>query len=74
MTFKFPGVYPYLEASMDEKDVKVGEIARLLGVRYATVTDKMKGRRPITLEEAKRIRNKFFPEKSLDDLFERLPD
>lgn len=59
-----------LEAEMARDGVKKGDIAKFLGLRYATVIDKTKGRSQFTLAEAFKIRNHFFPNVDFEYLFE----
>jgi DNA-binding XRE family transcriptional regulator len=64
-------MYRNLEAEMIREGVTRKDLAEALGVRYATVIDKLKGRYSFTLDEAFIIRNKFFPHLSFEYLFER---
>lgn len=61
--------YPVLEYMMKEKGISRRNIADLLGVRYATVIDKLKGRSPFTYEEAEKVKTAFFAETTLEELF-----
>lgn len=61
--------YPVLECKMKEKGISRRNIADLLDVRYATVIDKLKGRSPFTYEEAEMVKNAFFAEITLEELF-----
>lgn len=58
-----------LEAELARKGFIKGDLAKLLGVRYATVIDKTKGRSQFSIDEAFRIRDNFFPDLTLDYLF-----
>ena len=53
-------MYRNLEAEMAREGITRKDLAETLGVRYATIIDKMKGRYSFTLDEAFIIRNKFF--------------
>lgn len=64
-------MYRNLEAEMAREGITRKDLAETLGVRYATIIDKMKGRYSFTLDEAFIIRNKFFPHLSFEYLFER---
>ncbi|MEI7027576.1 hypothetical protein [Paenibacillus sp. y28] len=62
-------MFPNLEAEMARSRLKKCELSKFLGVRYATVHDKMNGRSKFTLDEAVKIQKKFFPALSLEYLF-----
>lgn len=62
-------MYKNLEAEMVREGVTRNDLAKTLGVRYATVIDKLKGRYSFTLDEAFIIRNKHFPHFSIEYLF-----
>ena len=61
--------YANLEAEITRKGLSKKEIAETLGVRLATVYNKLKGKCPFTLDEAFKIRNKHFPDFALEYLF-----
>jgi DNA-binding XRE family transcriptional regulator len=63
-------LYRNLEAEMVREGVTRKNLAEALNVRYATIIDKLKGRYSFTLDEAFVIRNKFFPNLTLEYLFE----
>ena len=63
--------YVNLEAEMARKGLLKKDIAETLGVRSATVYDKLKGKHPFTLDEVLKIKNKHFPEFTLEYLFYR---
>lgn len=62
--------YETLEKAMKEHDVSRKDLAKCLGVRYATVIDKLKGRTSFAFEDAEKIRDEYFPGYSLEELFE----
>lgn len=63
-----------LKAEMSRNNVKPKEIADLLGVRYATVIDKLNGHYPFTFKEALSIKRRFFPNHDIEYLFESEED
>lgn len=63
-------MYKNLEAEMVRKGVTRKDLANLLNVRYGTIIDKLKGRFSFTLDEAFKIRNKYFSHLSFEYLFE----
>lgn len=56
---------------MKENNITQSDIAKHLNRRTATISDKIRGLFPFTLQEAVSIRDKFFPEKAIEDLFEK---
>lgn len=63
-------MYRNLEAEMARHKVTKTDIAKLLELRYATVLDKMNGHSRFFYDEAKKIKEQFFTEISLEYLFE----
>jgi len=63
-------VYKNLEAEMVRIGIARKDLAALLNVRYATIVDKLKGKSSFTLDEALRIKNSFFPNLSIEYLFD----
>lgn len=61
--------YINLEAEMARKGLLKKDIAETLGVRTATAYDKLNGKYPFTFDEALKIKNKHFPEFTLEYLF-----
>jgi DNA-binding XRE family transcriptional regulator len=59
-----------LRAEMVRINVKPADIAELLGVRYATVIDKLNGRYGFSFKEARKIKCHFFPDMDIEYLFE----
>lgn len=63
-------MYMNLRAEMVRSNIDMFDIANHLSVRYATVCDKMNGKYRFYYDEALAIKNMFFPEYSLEYLFE----
>ncbi|WP_339161718.1 hypothetical protein [Siminovitchia sp. FSL W7-1587] len=63
-------MYPNLDAEMARKGIKRKDLAQLFKGRVPTVSEKLNGKYPLLLDEAVRIRETFFPEYSLEYLFE----
>lgn len=59
-----------LKAEMARRDVKPKEIADLLGVRPATIYDKLNGHYGFSFNEAKMIKRVFFHNCDIEYLFE----
>jgi hypothetical protein len=64
-------MYRNLEAEMVRRGIDRQEIAEFLKVRYATVVDKLSGKYPFKLDEALAIKKRFFPNLSIEYLFEK---
>jgi plasmid maintenance system antidote protein VapI len=62
-------MYFNLDAEMARKGVTKGKIAEFLGLRYATVIDKTNGKSRFYFDEAIKIKKNFFPECSVEYLF-----
>ena len=62
-------MYKNLEAEMVRNDITRKDISEYIGVRYATVVQKLNGRYQFSLEEAFAIKNRFFPELDFEYLF-----
>ncbi|MBP1999717.1 transcriptional regulator with XRE-family HTH domain [Paenibacillus shirakamiensis] len=63
-------MYKNLRAEMAKSNVTIGEIAEFLGVRYATVSDKMNGKSRFYYDEASKIKHCYFSDCSLEYLFQ----
>lgn len=62
-------MYRKLIAKIYEKNIAKQDIAKSIGVNYNTILAKLNGKQPFKLDEAFKIRNYYFPEQSIDDLF-----
>lgn len=58
-----------LNSEMQEKQISIKELAELLNFSVRHMRRKMIGYAPFTLEEIKKIRDNFFPDCTLDELF-----
>lgn len=67
-------MYKNLEAEMARDGITRKDLADLLEVRYATIIDKLKGRFSFTLDEAFKIKNRYFSHLSFEYLFETEED
>jgi Plasmid maintenance system antidote protein len=63
-------MHPNLRAEMARRGITISDIAKLLGVRYATACDKLNGKYRFYYDEALKIKRHFFPDCSLEYLFE----
>jgi hypothetical protein len=60
-----------LKAELSRKALTAKDIAALLDKRVATIYDKMNGHYSFSFEEALLIRDRFFPEFTLEYLFKK---
>jgi plasmid maintenance system antidote protein VapI len=65
--------YPNLSAEMRRYGVKQEEIANGIGRTPETVSRWLTGKNPLTVEDAFKIREQFFPSMSIDYLFSEKP-
>ena len=64
-------MYRNLKAEMARLNVTGKTIAEDIGITAQAFSDKMTGRTEFKLKEVERIRGKFFPDRTLEYLFER---
>lgn len=63
-------MYSNLRVEMLKKNITVSDIAKTLQKRRSTVGDKINGRYRMHVDEAFAIKDAFFPESSIDYLFD----
>lgn len=63
-------MYRNLEAEMARNRLTRKDISNLLNVRYATVIEKLNGKYSFKLEEAFKIKQTFFPDLTVEYLFQ----
>jgi len=63
-------MYKNLSNAMKQKNITATQIAELLEVRLATVSDKINGKSRFYFDEAMKIKKVFFPEFVIEYLFE----
>lgn len=64
-------MYPNLKAEMARKDITIMDISKELKFRYETLRNKFLGNTDWTRSEMFRIRDNYFPEETLEYLFEK---
>lgn len=62
-------MFKNLKAEMCRNSVRAKDIARALNVREATISFKMNGKSDFTFNEAKQIKEIFFPNLEIEYLF-----
>lgn len=63
-------MYINLVKIMKSSNVSKKDIATFLGLRYATVLDKFSGKSRFFYDEAKKIKDNYFPEFDIEYLFD----
>lgn len=64
-------MYRNLRAEMARNNIAIRDVAKILDVRDATVRDKINGRFRFYYEEAALIKNRLFPDCSVEYLFDK---
>lgn len=64
-------MYKNLEAEMVRKGISKKDLSESLNVRYATILDKMNGNSRFFYDEALKIKEIFFPDLTIEYLFEK---
>ncbi len=62
--------YGNLKAEMGRKNITIEAIAKEIGVHRNSVSNKVNGSSSFSIEEAMKIRNKFFPDLEYKYLFQ----
>ena len=62
-------MYRNLEAELARRGITRAELAKVLGINIATMSEKLNYPRRLRLCEAQNIRDKLFPDLSIDYLF-----
>lgn len=63
-------MYKNLEAELKRKSLTRANVAETLGINISTLSDKLTKPGRLKLEEALKIKRSFFPELSIDYLFD----
>lgn len=61
--------YAYLSSELAKQRISNRSVCRLLGICEKTLWNKMRGVSEFTLDEAITIRDAFFPQMRIDELF-----
>ena len=67
-------MYRNLEAEMVRYGVTRNHIAKILNLRYASIIDKLSGKYSFKLDEAFKIQREFFPNLTIEYLFEQFDE
>lgn len=63
-------MYMNLQAEMLRRNIKREDLAKFLGIRASSISNKINGKHYFKFNEAMEIKKEFFPELTLDYLFE----
>jgi len=63
-----------INAEMVRRRIRKPEVAKALGISGKTFRNKLQGKTEFTFAEVQAVRDTFFPELSLEYLFERIDD
>ncbi len=61
--------YPEFERQLKERNITRRRVSEFLGLSPYGLYKKLAGEAPLSLAEAIRVRDEFFPDKSIEDLF-----
>ena len=62
-------MYPNLNAELARRGWNKKVLSEKIGIRYATIIDKLNGKYPLTLNECKAIKKELETELTIDELF-----
>ena len=63
-----------INAEMVRRRIRKPEVAAALGINQKTFRNKLSGKSEFTFSEVQMVRDTFFPDLSLEYLFERIDD
>jgi transcriptional regulator with XRE-family HTH domain len=63
-------MYSNVKAEMARKNMSAVDLSEKTGIRYQTLVDKINGKSPVTVDEAKRIKSALQVSIPLEELFE----
>ena len=61
--------YPEFERQLKERNITRHQVSKLLGISPYGLYKKLHGQAPLSLAEAIRIRDEFFPGEGVEELF-----
>lgn len=64
-------MYSNVKAELARKSLTVVDLSNKTGIRYQTLVDKINGKYPLTLEEAKTIKSALEVDIPMEELFAR---
>lgn len=64
-------MYSNVKAELARRSMSVVDLSNKTGIRYQTLVDKINGKYPLTLDEARKIKSALEVDIPLEELFER---
>lgn len=64
-------MYDNLEKLIKERKITKLSMAESMDMRYPTLIDKLAGKFPLSLDQAMEIKEKFFPDLTIEELFKK---
>lgn len=64
-------MYSNVKAELARKNLSLVDLSNMTGIRYNTLVLKINGHYPLTLDEAKKIKEALKVDLTIDELFER---
>ena len=64
-------MYLNVKAELARRNLSVVDLSNKTGIRYQTLVDKLNGKYPLTLDEAKKIKAALGVDLSMEELFAR---
>jgi len=63
-------MYKNIKAELARRDMSLVELSTITGIKYMTLYNKIKGKTPFTLDEAKKIKAALDIDVPIEELFE----
>lgn len=64
-------MYSNVKAEMARRNLTAIELSKITGIKYQSLTNKISGKQPMNLEEARAIKSALEVDIPLDELFEQ---
>lgn len=64
-------MYSNVKAELARRNLTIVDLSNMTGIRYQTLVDKINGKFPMTLDEAKKIKEALGVDIPIEELFER---
>lgn len=64
-------MYSNVKAELARRNLTVVDLSNMTGIRYQTLVDKINGKYPLMLDEAKKIKEALGVDIPIEELFER---
>ena len=64
-------MYSNVKAELARRNLTIVDLSNMTGIRYQTLVDKINGKFPMTLDEAKKIKEALGVDIPMEELFKR---